>query len=419
MGPGNPFPDDVNEQDLEKAVLLDHFRPERRDALQKAGLETWSCTWSPDASYIAWSCGNRIVKLIPWNRYKHTAVAHDSEDFDGNQLSHEIITIDAGELVWAVAFGSRTADTKPYSTNLNWYRYHIATDLLLATGLSSGRIRVYQVKTGSLMLELLDHKDVIRDLKFAPDESIRLLSASRDGTLKLWQLEDDGNMSKTLKGNCGWVYSCTWSPDAKIVCSTGDRKSVYLWDMTTYKQLYKLEGHNHNVCCCDFSPDGALLVTASYDTEAIIWDPYTGEKLKILGHMYPTPSAIFAGGANGSYVRGISFSHDGRHIATVCDDSYLRFWDMFNSEVPEQVAMVTNALCASYSPDGAVLAVGTRSGSLHLWMSPMQVSSLQHLCRTAIRRLLPSSPKLKSLVLPTRMRDFLMYRDPQSLNFGC
>jgi len=37
---------------------------------------------------------------------------------------------------------------------------------------------------------------------------------------------------------------------------------------------------------------------------------------------------------------------------------YLRFWDMFNSEVPEQVAVVTNALCASYSPDGAVLAVG-------------------------------------------------------------
>ena len=38
-------------------------------------------------------------------------------------------------------------------------------------------------------------------------------------------------------------------------------------------------------------------------------------------HMYPTPSPIFAGGANGSYVRAVSFSHDARHIATVCDDS--------------------------------------------------------------------------------------------------
>ena len=34
------------------------------------------------------------------------------------------------------------------------------------------------------MLELLDHREVIRDLKFAPDGSMRLLSASRDGSLK-------------------------------------------------------------------------------------------------------------------------------------------------------------------------------------------------------------------------------------------
>jgi len=31
---------------------------------------------------------------------------------------------------------------------------------------------------------------------------------------------------------------------------------------------------------------------------------------------------IFAGGANGSYVRSVSFCHDGRHVATACDDGY-------------------------------------------------------------------------------------------------
>ena len=94
-----------------------------------------------DPSYLA--C-NRCLNVT----FLFLRVAHDNKDCEGNELSHEVRTIDAGELVWAVAFGSRHADTKPYSTNLNWYRYRIATDLLLATGLSSGRIRVYQVKTG-------------------------------------------------------------------------------------------------------------------------------------------------------------------------------------------------------------------------------------------------------------------------------
>ena len=58
---------------------------------------------------------------------------------------------------------------------------------------------------------------------------------------------------------------------------------VIIWDMETYKQIRRLEGHNHIVCSCAFSSDGALLVTASYDTRVIVWDPYTGRKLHILG----------------------------------------------------------------------------------------------------------------------------------------
>ena len=39
-------------------------------------------------------------------------------------------------------------------------------------------------------------------------------------------------------------------------------------------------------------------------------------------HCTPPLSLIFAGGANGSYVRSVSFCCDGRHVATACDDGY-------------------------------------------------------------------------------------------------
>ena len=51
-------------------------------------------------------------------------------------------------------------------------------------------------------------------------------SVSRDGTLKLWDLQDDGNMRKTLKGTSKWIYSCAWSPDATMICTVGDSRSV-------------------------------------------------------------------------------------------------------------------------------------------------------------------------------------------------
>ncbi len=58
---------------------------------------------------------------------------------------------------------------------------------------------------------------------------------------------------------------------------------VILWDMKKLQRVGKLEGHHNDVCGCDFSPDGALLATASYDTRIILWDPHTCAKLLELG----------------------------------------------------------------------------------------------------------------------------------------
>lgn len=52
--------------------------------------------------------------------------------------------------------------------------------------------------------------------------------------------------------------------------------------MRSYTLIRRLEGHQSSVVSCDFSPDSALLVTASYDSCVIMWDPYTGEQLRTL-----------------------------------------------------------------------------------------------------------------------------------------
>lgn len=41
----------------------------------------------------------------------------------------------------------------------------------------------------------MDHTEVVRHLTFAPDGSLILVSASRDKTLRVWDLKDDGMFS--------------------------------------------------------------------------------------------------------------------------------------------------------------------------------------------------------------------------------
>ncbi|XP_067680259.1 WD repeat and SOCS box-containing protein 1-like [Haliotis asinina] len=391
--------------DIARAQVVEHLQSSLGNHSHRQGYETWACAWAPDYSYFAWSCGNRIVQLLPWNRSTN-CIQDDQESHETRQT----LTIDCGELVWSVAFGSGTSKTDNAHV---WTRLKLDQNLILATGLQSGRIKLWNCGTGHLLLELLDHKDVVRDIDFAPDGSLHLASASRDGTLKLWDLNMDGNMYRTLRPQCKWVYSCSWSPNKKFIASSGNYKCVVLWDVEDpydMKVLRKLEGHYHDVVSCEFSPDSALLATASYDTRVIVWDPYTGDSLREFGHLFPPPRPIYAGGANDHYVRSVSLSADGVHIASVSDDGYVRFWNLHTLGDPPVISENTNALCCAYSPGGAVLAVGTRNGEVTFYRSDREVTSLLHLTRMKIRKNLPT-PKIDHLSIPIKLKEFLKYHD--------
>ncbi|CAH1802196.1 unnamed protein product [Owenia fusiformis] len=398
-----------DEDDLERAKFLAQLQPSNNPLTQKAGCETWQCAWSADASYFAWSCGNRLVKLIPWSKRRKSSTHNAYPNEDEEEFNTQPVTIDCGHLVWSVAFGATTHPGKVNSTLISWRMFDFSKNLILATGLNNGNIRIWDVGTSKLLMELVDHRDVIRCLQFAPNQSMQLASASRDGQIKIWDMLDDGNMKKTLTTSSKWLYSCCWSPQADMLAGTGQQKSVVIWDMKTYKVKHTLSGHNHEVVGCEFSPDGALLATSSYDTRLIVWDPHTGEALQEFGHLFPPPSRIYAGGANGSYVRGVTFSRDGLHLASISDDGYLRFWYLFDEDNPIAVGDVQNALCCNHSPCGQVLAAGSRNGCISFYEMPTGIQSLQHISRMAIRHLVPTQD-VDQLFLPRRLKEYLKYK---------
>ncbi|XP_078535834.1 WD repeat and SOCS box-containing protein 1 [Lissotriton helveticus] len=417
------FPDTLNQDDFVRSRTIGELIKPTAPFEQKYGRENWTVAFAPDGSYFAWSQGHRTVKLVPWSQCHNNFVVDGIKNSTSSliprfsrQNSNECQksqpyehTIDCGDIVWSLAFGSSVPEKQSRCVNIEWHRFNFGQDqLLLATGLNNGRIKIWDVYTGKLLLNLMDHSEVVRDLTFAPDGSLILVSASRDKTLRVWDLKDDGNMMKVLRGHQNWVYCCAFSPDSSVLCSVGAGKAVFLWDMDKYTMIRKLEGHHNDVVSCEFSPDGALLATASYDTRVYVWDPHTGSILLEFGHLFPPPSPIFAGGANGHWVKSVSFCHDGTHIASLADDQILRFWRIDEAH-PVEVAPLSKGLSCAFSTDGSVLAAGTQDGNVFFWSTPKYVSNLQHLCRMAIRRLMTTS-EVKKLPLPPKMMEFLSYQ---------
>lgn len=58
-------------------------------------------------------------------------------------------TIDCGGIVWGMAFGSSVPEKQSRCINIEWHHFQFGRDqLLLATGLNNGRIKIWDVYTG-------------------------------------------------------------------------------------------------------------------------------------------------------------------------------------------------------------------------------------------------------------------------------
>ena len=107
-----------------------------------------------------------------------------------------------------------------------------------------------------------------------------IASASGGKTIKLWDITT-GKKIKTFEGHSQGVNRVSFSPDGKTIASaSGSGKIrlastnniVKLWDINTGREITTLQGHSRLVNSISFSPDGKAIASASHDGTVILWN---------------------------------------------------------------------------------------------------------------------------------------------------
>jgi WD40 repeat protein len=104
--------------------------------------------------------------------------------------------------------------------------------------------------------------------------------------VKVWDART-GQILLTLEGHTSVVFGVAHSPDGSLVVSGGADRTVKVWDASTGQNLLTLEGHRDDVYCVAYSPDGSRVVSGSgdmfgSDSTARVWDVRTGRLLALL-----------------------------------------------------------------------------------------------------------------------------------------
>ena len=235
------------------------------------------------------------------------------------------------------------------------------TENKIAIGWGDGKIQVWDPKTGEALSTLDEHAmpvDMSDDpevfafmwegpqilaLAFSPDRT-RLASASKDKTVRLWNINTHESM--TLQKHTGWANVLAFSPNGKILASGSVDKTVQLWDTATGEPLATLTGHVNGIAALAFSPDGTTLASASADGAIRFWRTKTGA---------PLPPHIT--GYTES-IRTATFSQENSTLVSVAFNGEITFW---NLETPQKSTVRTAGhqdwlATLAFSPDGTKLA---------------------------------------------------------------
>lgn len=218
------------------------------------------------------------------------------------------------------------------------------------------------------------HTGSVRGCAFSPDGR-RLVSASRDKTLKLWDSKSGAEIA-TLVGHRDWVTACTYSPDGKRILSASMDSTLKIWDAESLTELATLIGHSAGITSCAFSPDGQRVASGSLDSTLKVWDARTGVELVTLGsapsgarRMWARPAEKAFGHWDGVWC--CAFSPDGR-IVSGSDDHTARLWNSSGVELwpdgslPMHSDMISSC---SFSLDGRRIVTASPGDSLKVWNS--------------------------------------------------
>lgn len=174
--------------------------------------------------------------------------------------------------------------------------------------------------------------------------------------IKIWDLESKQSR-QTLRYDDNYVFGAKFSRDKKVLASAG--LNVKLWDITSEengvaKMVQHFVGHDDHAKCVDFSANGNLLASGSWDKKAIVWDIETGKSLlKLNGH--------------NEEIVSLAFTADDKYLVTGGMDGCCNLWDVASGRLVQYLASRSDSSVDTIATTNGYVSAGYRDGGIDVW----------------------------------------------------
>jgi WD40 repeat protein/serine/threonine protein kinase len=260
-----------------------------------------------------------------------------------NRLCHqEVLSLQYNDRLLALAFspdGSRiAAGTGLWGSN------------------EPGEVRVWDAATGD-EISVIPQPTSVTGLSFSSDGKLLAASAvpwerRKQSLVTVWDMTD-GSEKLSIK-SVDYVYSVSFGAEAQLAlgCTNG---KIKIWDVNARKELLAMSGHSDAVFSLSYRSDGRRLVSGSRDGSVRLWDATDGRELATVPGI--------------GDVRTVDFSPADQRVAVGTFGGHILMMDASGDRLRQIVRHppAVGVFSIRFSPDGTLLAIGTRGQGVKLW----------------------------------------------------
>lgn len=236
---------------------------------------------------------------------------------------------------------------------------------VLVAGDDTGRIQVFDVSSRAILRTWATHKQPVWATHFSPSDPTRLLSASDDRTVRLWDLPSSDPVA-TLAGHQDYVRSAAFMPGtmSSMLVSGSYDSTVKLWDPRASSSAAVMTfRHAAPVEDVLSLPSGTTVLAATGSTVSVL-DLVAGRPLHSIANHQKT-------------VTSLSLASGGRRLVTGGLEGHVKVfettgWNVVSSSKYQSPVLSVAVIPSSSSSSGSAstdaddrhLAVGMQSGVL-------------------------------------------------------
>ncbi|MEQ9359127.1 nSTAND1 domain-containing NTPase [Coleofasciculus chthonoplastes] len=228
-------------------------------------------------------------------------------------------------------------------------------------------IKLWNSSDGSLIKTLEGHQDIVTSASFSPNGEI-IASTSVDKTIKLWN-SSDGKLIKPLEGHNNGIVSATFSPNGEIIASISKDGNLKLWQYNDSN----IEPINiADIGQFEFSADGKKIITLNKFNDRVnhriikIWSIngtlIREEKVYIGIDFEKDWDSKFVFTTDKKY----AFFGNGDSVEIVSIQNIINGPNSINS-ITKLKAHVSKVTALSFTSDGKILASASQDKTIKLW----------------------------------------------------